>query len=254
MDNCCAVHAVNQFGSSKSIELNDIAKAFWHTAILKNVFLKASYIPGKENWEADWASRFFEDSSDWMLHRDIFTELDQIFGPFQVDLFASHLNAQVTKFYSWFPDPQAYAVDAFSQCWEGDGLYAFPPFNMIQRVIHKISLQKSTLLLIAPCWPQQVWFDFLLKVTWSTPILLPTDIGVLRNPRDQVHPLLANHHLHLVAWPITGSREKVWNFQQQLPTLSMVLSETQQGSPTSRVGTDGWLGTINGRVILARHL
>ena len=35
-------------------------------------------------------------------------------GPLEVDLFASRLTTQLPRFYSWRPDPQSEAVDAFS--------------------------------------------------------------------------------------------------------------------------------------------
>jgi hypothetical protein len=65
---------------------------FWHLAINRNVYLKASYIPGKLNSVADWASRYFEDASDWKLDTRVFGALVSLFGPRTVDLFASFLN------------------------------------------------------------------------------------------------------------------------------------------------------------------
>ena len=48
-------------------------------------------------------------------------------GPCALDLFANRLNAQLTLFYSWRPDPMALATDAFLQNWAVGTLYAFPP-------------------------------------------------------------------------------------------------------------------------------
>jgi hypothetical protein len=93
-------------------------------ALKQNCLLKAFYIPGKENKEADWASRFFKDGSDWQLNPLVFQELAVRFGPFSIDLFASHLNSQLPYFFSWLPDPKANAVDAFSQVWPQQGAYA----------------------------------------------------------------------------------------------------------------------------------
>ena len=41
----------------------------------------------------------------------------------------------VKKFVSFKPDPEAYRVDAFALHWEGLELYAFPPFNVLTRVL-----------------------------------------------------------------------------------------------------------------------
>jgi capsid protein len=67
-----AVHAVNGFGSSRSNQLNELATELWHYAIKRNVFLRAVYVPGKLNTEADRASRYFQDVSDWRLHPKVF--------------------------------------------------------------------------------------------------------------------------------------------------------------------------------------
>jgi hypothetical protein len=61
LDNWCAVQVINKFGSFKNDLLNALADELWHDAIAKNGHLKATYLPGRENFEADWASRYFED-------------------------------------------------------------------------------------------------------------------------------------------------------------------------------------------------
>ena len=44
--------------------------------------------------------------------------LSQVFYIPWVDLFASRLNRQVDLFVSWKPEPEAWAVDAFSISWQ----------------------------------------------------------------------------------------------------------------------------------------
>lgn len=36
------------------------------------------------------------------------------FGPFDIDLFATHINVKCEIYISWFPDPFAVAFDAFT--------------------------------------------------------------------------------------------------------------------------------------------
>jgi len=47
-------------------------------------------------------------------------------GALEIDLFASRLTYQLPQFFSWAPDPQAVAVDAFQQDWSQLRGYANP--------------------------------------------------------------------------------------------------------------------------------
>ena len=55
-----------------------------------------------------------------------------------IDLFASYLNFQVENYISWFPDPRASIIDAFSIDWTDKMFYAFPPFSLIGATLAKI--------------------------------------------------------------------------------------------------------------------
>jgi hypothetical protein len=244
MDNCCAVHAINKFGSSSCTTLNDLACELWHLAIDFNCFLQAFYIPGKENIEADWASRYFIDCSDWQLDRNVFSQLDARYGPLILDLFASHQNSQLPEFYSWLPDPYAKAVDAFSQEWPPIGAYAFPPFNCISRLLEYVRKRKISLILIAPAWPQQVWYPSLLALLRDYPRSLPENQDLLRNPAGQGHPMMINNSLHLTVWPLSGLTCHHQLFRNQLPSSSQLLSASPRNVHTGLVGNDGWLGAV----------
>ncbi|XP_053309715.1 uncharacterized protein LOC128471763 [Spea bombifrons] len=152
MDNVSAVRYINRLGGTRSRPLTELAKDFWHFCLDRGITIQAEYIPGLLNTVADWNSRYLKDSSDWRLHQSIFQRLADLWGPFQVDLFASRLNAQLPKFFSWRPDPEALAVDAFLQDWSRDLHYAFPPFCMIPRVASMVRTQKATIVLITPLW------------------------------------------------------------------------------------------------------
>ena len=75
---------------------------------------------------------------DWMLDRAIFREINRLFSPIQVDLFASRLTHQCQVYYSWWPDPLAAATDAFLQDWSGIKGYANPPWNLIGRALAQV--------------------------------------------------------------------------------------------------------------------
>ena len=79
------------------------------------------------------------DRSDWMLNPRIFYKNTRRWGPLEVDLFASRLTTQLQRFFSWRPDPEAEALDAFNQDWssiQGRG-YANPPWNLVGRVLNR---------------------------------------------------------------------------------------------------------------------
>ena len=77
---------------------------------------------------ADFESWARPDTSDWKLDPSIFQRINNKWGPFTIDLFASRLTAQLPRFVSWKPDPEAEAVDAFTLDWSQLRGCAFPPF------------------------------------------------------------------------------------------------------------------------------
>jgi hypothetical protein len=249
LDNCCAVYTINKFGSSKNMILNDLASQLWHSAIEKNIFIRAVYIPGKLNVEADWASRYFEDRSDWKLARPVFERLEGLFGPLTIDLFASFHNKQISVYYSWFPDPGALAVDAFEQHWPRTGAYAFPPINLIARVLQVVVQQECSLLLIAPCWPHQPWFPLLLQLLSDDPRSLSHNLDLLQHPRGLIHPMLRAQSLHLTAWPLSGQQVKQNNYRQRLQNLSTTPFARRQDVHMTPAGSDGWIGVIQNKRI-----
>ena len=76
---------------------------------------RSEYILGVVNVVADTKSRLIKDRTNWKLHPKLFQQINQIWGPLQVDLFASRLSTQMPCYFSWRPDPLAEATEAFSQ-------------------------------------------------------------------------------------------------------------------------------------------
>ena len=62
--------------------------------------------------EADSESRVFSSSTEWSLHPEVFDHINEIWGPFEIDLFASRLNFKIPTYVSWKPDPDAKYVNA----------------------------------------------------------------------------------------------------------------------------------------------
>ena len=66
------------------------------------------------------------DRSDWQLNPVLFDRIVNLFGPIEVDMFATRLTTQCPVYYSWRPDPYAAATDAFVQNWSQIRGYANP--------------------------------------------------------------------------------------------------------------------------------
>ena len=66
-----------------------------------------------------------------------------MFPTLSTDLFASVLNAQLPRYVSWNPNPHATFVDPFSIPWTSEYLYAFLPFNLINKCLKKIEAEQA---------------------------------------------------------------------------------------------------------------
>ena len=90
------------------------------------------------------------------------------------DLFADKENALATNFFSLDSrDP----TDAFLQSWSGlqGHLYTFPPPQLLAQVLAKVSQDKVSLTLIAPCWEEAAWLSELLDLSVKSPRKLPPE-------------------------------------------------------------------------------
>src|SRR4051794_29687425 len=95
----------------------------WMLCLKFKINLTAVHIPGKENIRADGLSRWYTDQHDWMLNPQVFQALQQMRGPFTIDLFALRLDHQLPIFYSWKPDPVAIETDALAHHWPLQGSF-----------------------------------------------------------------------------------------------------------------------------------
>ncbi|XP_069106343.1 uncharacterized protein [Argopecten irradians] len=150
MDNTVAVNYLSKMGGKKDM-LHHLARRIWLWCLARNIWLSACYLPGVSNTEADRLSRTLSDDMEWKLDSSVFRDIVRIYGQLDIDLFASRLNAQLSTYVSFLPDPTASAVDAFSLTWTIDHLYyAFPPFSLLGRVLQKLEEDGARMVLIAP--------------------------------------------------------------------------------------------------------
>ena len=192
-DNTTAVSVISHMGSSRSKTCNDLCKTIWNWCISRNLWLSVAHIPGKQNFYADYESRKKTvTSAEWQLNPNI---LNSCFRHLrtapQIDLFASRINCQMDCFVSFKPDPEAYAVDAFTLNWGAYDFYAFPPFSLVSRLLNKIELDGAEGICVLPDWPTQPWYAKARQMMQTAPIILKPSKNLLKLPTqpEVPHPL-----------------------------------------------------------------
>ena len=163
---------------------------------------------------ADTASGQIETRTEWTLDRKIFQSICQRFYTPEVDLFASRLNHQLPQYVSRYPDRGVLAMDVFLQGWNKWTCIIYRLVVLLPRVLKKIKGDQATaVLLIAPNWTVQPWFQDLIQMLVDRPMLLPQRQSLLFLPFHPTvyHPLWKS--LHLTVWPLSGTVTKQQVFQ-----------------------------------------
>ena len=169
-DNTVACSYVNKMGGRIPV-LSFIAEQLWYWLLERGSEIRLQYLPGEQNVDADTASRWLVDRAEFRLRPALFQSLDQRWGPFTVDAFASRLNRQMTPFWSRYADPDAAARDAFLQSWSGHNLFLAPPFVLLAKVLMEVQRRQAFGTLVVPLWPTQSW--------WSSLMIMALDFEVL---------------------------------------------------------------------------
>jgi hypothetical protein len=244
-DSVTAVKYINDMGGMASLCLDGLSRTIWQWCLDRNIFISASFIAGKENTTADFYSRNFSNSTEWMLKPVIFNRLCKHFFLPDIDLFASRINKQLSKFVSWFPEPGAFFYDAFSRSWQCFLPYIFPPFNLIGKVINKVNEDKvEKALLILPFWKSQPWFPLVLHSMISFPVRLPRHKDVLTLAHSGTpHPL--GKSLNLIGVIISGNHSSIETFHQKLLRSSCRHGDQEQENNMVWHGSDGIFGVLN---------
>ena len=113
LDNQTAVAYINHLGGTVSLQFVRLAKTLWLWVLQRDITLLVQHILGVTNQVADEESKTTTDHLDWKLSLEVFQKINAIWGPLEVNLFSSRLSSQLPWFFSWRPDPQAEATDAF---------------------------------------------------------------------------------------------------------------------------------------------
>ena len=69
----------------------------------------------------------------------------------------------------------------------GFSVYAFPPRQIIPKILKKFrETNHCRMILIAPLWPNQIWYPELIRLAKSNPLRLPVKKSLLKQPRSNV--------------------------------------------------------------------
>ena len=205
-DNTTTVAALNRFGSSKALAVNEVARDLWLWCFDRDIWVTASYIPGVDNETADAASRKFHFDLEWKLNPQCFAILLVFFKlPLKIDLFASRINKQLPIYGSLHKDPEAAVCDAFSVNWnDWNPSYIFPPFCIMTRVLQKIKQDECDAVVAFPVWPTQVWWPLLMDMITDDVILFRPSQKLLGLPSDPATRHRKSKSLQLAAARVTG--------------------------------------------------
>ena len=238
---CSIVH--QPLGGTVSPQLTDLAKNLWLWSLCRDLVLTAQHIPGVDNQIADSESRELKDRLDWKLSPAVFRTINAIWGPLEVDLFASRLSYQLSRFFSWRPDPLAEATNAFQQDWAPVKGYANPPWCLIGKVLNQVRTQQAQVILVAPIWRGQPWYPVLLEMLWDYPRLLPQLPDLFQMTLSTV---ALDFQPQLAAWPISGESLQVRAFQEQLGISSFPPGEPNPTRPMIPTSRSGYAGALKG--------
>ncbi len=100
-DNTSVVSNISHQGGSRSRPLCKLACQILLWSQGKLLSLRAAYIPGVHNVEADILSRQGLRPGEWWLHPEVVKLIWREFGQAQVDLFASHETVSLSTLFFW---------------------------------------------------------------------------------------------------------------------------------------------------------
>lgn len=252
LDNTTAIAYLTKMGGRKTL-LNSLTKEIWEWCISKNIWISAYHIPGKLNERADALSRQkLSIDMEWSLDSEIFQKIMEIYGRFDIDLFASKWNYKLGKYVSFKPDPNAFSIDAFSLTWSNLFPYIFPPFSVIGSVLQKIEQDQSEGVLIAPIFSTQPWFPKLLHMIVEPSYILPAVDKILSHPTEKHQHRLTK--MVLGVFRISGKPYKPREYQAKLPTLSSPRGDQVHKNNMGRICKSGSCFVVNERLIHLNHL
>ena len=237
MDNTTSCSYIEKFGG-RSEELDLIARDIWFWCLEREIHLSVAHVPGVDNTEADEESRKVNDDTEWSLTPKVFDAIKNIYPQMSVDLFASRNNNKLSRYVSRRPDPEAYAIDAFSLTWANDVFYMFPPFSLIGRILQKVQEEGTEAVIVAPIWTTQSWWPSLLSLICGKCYQVQKTRQHLYLPHDpdREYPI---KKMNLGVFYISGRNSKTGESNREQETSFCNPGEMVQSKNTMCTSTNG---------------
>lgn len=106
-DNTTSLSYINKQGGTRSLPLINLATEVWNWCIDNQIMIQAQHIQGLNNTIADLESRRTFFKNQWKLLPTVFQQINRLWGPLTVDLFADRTTNPFPRYVSWLPDPDA---------------------------------------------------------------------------------------------------------------------------------------------------
>ena len=148
-------------GSTK-FDLQTLAFNSFSTCLSRGINLDVQWIPRTQNLRAAYISKIME-FEDWGTTHDFFIFMNNLWGPFTIDRFASHTNTKLARFNSVFWNPGTENVDCFSVNWANDNNWLVPPISLVGKCILYLVQCKAKGALIIPKWPSAYFWPILFR-------------------------------------------------------------------------------------------
>ena len=248
LDNTSAVAYINHKGGTHSPQLMKLTSNLWEWCLDRQIQVLATHLPGVCNIQADHLSRHLTDRCDWKLNPIVFQSILHIWGPLEMDWFASRLSTQLPLFCSWKPDPEAWATDAFGQDWTQFRGFANPPWCLVGRCLQQVEHQEAELVMVTPAWFSQPWWPQILSLCVELPHLIPSRPDIMVPTSPAMPPLFENPP-QLVVWKLSGNLAKQTSFQSRLRDCSSPHGESLQARATTQHGGNGLAGVTKGKFL-----
>ena len=150
-DNYAAVRVV-EYGSTKE-DCHEVARRI--NDIVEHFDIKLEMIWRRRNSEeivlCDKISKTF-DLSEYRIQEESFKKLEEEFGPWEIDWFASDWSKRLDRFVSRFWTVGSEATDAFSQDWNEKEGFFHPPLDMLAKVMEKVQQCGARGVVVVPDW------------------------------------------------------------------------------------------------------
>lgn len=154
---------------------------------------------------------------------------------------------------SYLPNPNAFAVDAFSMTWTNECVYLFFLHLVYWIEFYRKSRDQAEAVLVAPLWPTQMWFPKLLTLIVEQFFILPavTDILIMPTDPQRQHPL---RKMRLGCFRLSGKPLQSENYRKTLLKLSSLPGDHQLRSNIGRTSNDCCCFVTHERLIQLYHL